>query len=927
MQIATAAGAPAVVNSPATIFPNVAPYTTDPCTISLGATSGYFWGGRNFGGFEGFAHTLFNASGYVNSTTTPQQNVYPLQTPPSNLMSMAVGPLLNPSLAANATSGFPGDYEEAIPPTFLFKGGTINVKVYYGNGTPSGSQLLQQLAITFPPAILPAPRGDDIIDAEPFSVAASAASPPVLSILPVGAATPILKNTTAAGDGTASTTTVNGGTVSLGGSQMYGQLRRWYWSYDRGSFDPNQGRTIPSTSSHAQSFTNAPTNLVFGRTVGTARDFQQRINYVLNCPGGGQGNNSYDPETPGNSAPGAIVGWNGGRWRQLLQPGDTVRSMIFCNMPTTTTASMTTSSGDLRLAAITNQVTSPAATATTPGFYPHPDYGPIVAVGATPAMAVPLMRQACLLRMADTELYYNYAGDPFFNTAVTATTGWGPTGYLNTAQNGNNGTSGTYSNQTPFGNHIALTSGRYFNPTAAVGDLPRMLGYKSTNITSLLTPMINGLVRLDGKPADFDTGVGAYPDGPYFNKQDEGNAIFSYLDPDTGLTYYPIPYFGNGAYAAPGSAFNSPNRQMPSPVMMGSLLSQAAPNGQTPNTTAGAHGWETLCFCPNPAGSNHYGNSFNSAGSLLPVPKDHLLLDLFQMPAVQPYPISEPFSTAGKINLNCQIQPFDYISRQTGLRAALATERVMVLGSTIPMTLTPATSGGAAATIAVPTGLNASSPLLYWCYKQQSNSSAGYYNLINSPTTRNLIDRDQTMNEINAYVALNGVFKSPSQICEIFLIPWQTAGFTAIAPNAGVIPFPSTYTTSFTTVSNNALTAWTPALGLGDLTGDNVREKPYADIYPRLTTKSNTYTIHMKVQALRQQPHPSGSTAYLIWDESKDAVLGEYRGSATIERYLDPADPHFTGVSTFVNPDSTSPANSLESLYRFRTVNTKKFSP
>ena len=240
-----------------------------------------------------------------------------------------------------------------------------------------------------------------------------------------------------------------------------------------------------------------------------------------------------------------------------------------------------------------------------------------------------------------------------------------------------------------------------------------------------------------------------------------------------------------------------------------------------------------------------------------------------------------------------------------------------MLGSQSPVTFTPVSNGGAAATIALPPGV--STAQMYWAYKQQSGTN-GYTNLIASPNTRNLIDRDQTVTEIGAYIAQNGIFRSPSQICEIYLIPWQTAGFTSIAP-------PGT-NASFTTMAAACQNFWNLTT-TGDLTGDNVREKPYVDIYPRLTTKSNTYTIHMKVQALRQQPHPAGSTAYLTWDEAKDAVLGEYRGSATIERYIDPADPHFTGAGgvTFVNPDWTDPSNSLEPLYRFRTVNTKKFSP
>ena len=39
------------------------------------------------------------------------------------------------------------------------------------------------------------------------------------------------------------------------------------------------------------------------------------------------------------------------------------------------------------------------------------------------------------------------------------------------------------------------------------------------------------------------------------------------------------------------------------------------------------------------------------------------------MPVVEPYGISEPMATSGKINLNYQIAPFTYITRNTGIRA------------------------------------------------------------------------------------------------------------------------------------------------------------------------------------------------------------------------------------------------------------------
>ena len=35
-------------------------------------------------------------------------------------------------------------------------------------------------------------------------------------------------------------------------------------------------------------------------------------------------------------------------------------------------------------------------------------------------------------------------------------------------------------------------------------------------------------------------------------------------------------------------------------------------------------------------------------------------LDLFNMPVAESYPISEPLSTAGRVNMNYQIVPFTY---------------------------------------------------------------------------------------------------------------------------------------------------------------------------------------------------------------------------------------------------------------------------
>jgi hypothetical protein len=58
-----------------------------------------------------------------------------------------------------------------------------------------------------------------------------------------------------------------------------------------------------------------------------------------------------------------------------------------------------------------------------------------------------------------------------------------------------------------------------------------------------------------------------------------------------------------------------------------------------------------------------------------------------------------------------------------------------------------------------------------------------------------------------------------------------------------------------------------------------------------------------------------------------DKVIGEYRGSTSIERYIDPGDARLT-TDFATAPNSTPSApNRLDSLYRIRTLGTRRFSP
>jgi len=71
------------------------------------------------------------------------------------------------------------------------------------------------------------------------------------------------------------------------------------------------------------------------------------------------------------------------------------------------------------------------------------------------------------------------------------------------------------------------------------------------------------------------------------------------------------------------------------------------------------------------------------------------------------------------------------------------------------------------------------------------------------------------------------------------------------------------------------------------------------------------------VQSLRKSP---GSTA-TVWDESKDRVAAELRGSTLIERYI---DPNATNIPDYATSASAQP---LGNFYRWRVVSETFFQP
>jgi hypothetical protein len=177
------------------------------------------------------------------------------------------------------------------------------------------------------------------------------------------------------------------------------------------------------------------------------------------------------------------------------------------------------------------------------------------------------------------------------------------------------------------------------------------------------------------------------------------------------------------------------------------------------------------------------------------------------------------------------------------------------------------------------------------------NKTTGKANVPHAANYRYAIDVARTIDEMNEYLKAEkrAVFLSPSEVCDINLVPKPDSS-NPITSVASVVDF------------------WNQ----NKLTGDNTREMPYAHLYPLFTTKSNSYTVHLRVQALRKVR----STQPDAWIEGKDQVVGEYRGSMLIERYIDPNDP------TLSQTDFATDTNAgIDTHYKFRVVSSKKFDP
>lgn len=394
---------------------------------------------------------------------------------------------------------------------------------------------------------------------------------------------------------------------------------------------------------------------------------------------------------------------------------------------------------------------------------------------------------------------------------------------------------------------------------------------------------------------DWETGPGTLADGPYFSRQDHVNASTQALARGTGAGSVG-GHFSDGGQPTDDSngISHTPQRQISSAVIFGALsptLHGRGPSSGTASDPVQPEGWRTLLFCPNPA-------SRTSPAIVIPTELDHpgfgnppdsLWLDFFWMPTVEPRMMSSAFATEGKINLNFQMIPFTWMERSTGIHAALQ-------GVQIP---------------AIP------------------HNAAGLYKqpLIGTrpPTSEPPeflyeVNIEETLRAMRGLFQRGDVFTHPSDICAYYLVPKRITGRESDY-DRNLTPAPLNPSTLQVEQMNewwNGDPSEPLELDAFELTGDNLRESPYGQLYPRLCTRSNVFKVHFRVQLLGK----SRSTVAHEWDIQRESIKAEQRGAMVIERFLDPNDRTVPDLAT-----SIPPGVALDDFYRYRIVSREPFRP
>ena len=511
-----------------------------------------------------------------------------------------------------------------------------------------------------------------------------------------------------------------------------------------------------------------------------------------------------------------------GNINRLFLPGDIVRSVRFRS------DAAAPHKGDLRLLALKRDAVP------EDWFIKHPQNGQPVTAYTFDASGNPTNTAAARAN----RLAHSLRSDFKIHNGNTYGYADGKNGVVNVTSGPQGPSLGTGWDQALSGDNKILAGGLVAN---------LRIGSNTTNNRNYVPAIPQGLaaaLNASNQPGDFTTTYGFCLDGATVAVPDFG----TFYEGSGG--YYTEMNWGD----AQADSFE-PNRQVPSAVILGTL--------PAPDSTGNPAPWQTLLFCPNSVSAAGAAGNVHPGSQGLP---DHLFLDFFWMPAVDPYALSEPLSTAGKVNLNYQLAPFTHITRATAVVAALKPVRMAAIED-----------------------VNAGN------YKQVFNPG-GTGTAPKTFTTRHLLNSSSTTGSLADFKTrfeAGDIFRSASEVCTIRLVP---AGETLTSLN----------------------TWW----GARRLTGDNLREAPYKALYSRVTTKSNTFTVHYRVQALKQVNR--GGRDWAKWEEAKDVIAGEYRGATTIERFLDPNAPNLPDYATV---SLTGAYDPIDRWYRWRVLSEKQFAP
>ena len=124
---------------------------------------------------------------------------------------------------------------------------------------------------------------------------------------------------------------------------------------------------------------------------------------------------------------------------------------------------------------------------------------------------------------------------------------------------------------------------------------------------------------------------------------------------------------------------------------------------------------------------------------------------------------------------------------------------------------------------------------------------------------RHHIDARETLKQWEEKFADGEQFRTASEICEMYLVPegeiWHQQGMKRY---------------------------WREHA----LTGDNVKERPYANLHSMLTTKSNSFTVHVIAQTIAKSPDSAADG----FDPDLDVVVSSWQGTGHVHRRLDDDD-------------------------------------